>query len=101
MKKTIKRILAVTMCVLMTLTAAPLSGLAGLDLPDLFSLKAEATNGISECPYGKEYYDLDGKYHDPCSESGTDHCHCEVVNGEAVVIDFYVMTDGICTLPPQ
>lgn len=87
MKKTIKKILAVMMCALMTLTAAPLIGSVGFDLPDLFSLKAEATS-VPECPYGNFYYDDSGKYHNPCNESKTVHCHCEVVNGEAKVIDF-------------
>lgn len=56
MKNTMKRILAVAICVVMTLIAAPLSGSVGLDLPDLFNLKAEATTSVPasvpECPYG-------------------------------------------------
>ncbi|MBQ2963843.1 MAG: hypothetical protein IJE14_04195 [Clostridia bacterium] len=40
--KTYKRILAVILCVVMTLTAAPLSGFVGLELPSQFNFKAEA-----------------------------------------------------------
>ena len=40
--KTYKRILAVILCVVMTLTAAPLSGVVGLELPSLFDFEAEA-----------------------------------------------------------
>ncbi len=40
--KTFKKSLAVVMCVVMTLTAAPLGGLVGLELPSLFDFKAEA-----------------------------------------------------------
>lgn len=40
--KTYKRILAVILCVVMTLTAAPLSGFVGLELPSLFDFEAEA-----------------------------------------------------------
>ncbi len=41
--KTYKRILATLLCVVLTLTAAPLSGFVGLDLPSLFDFKADAT----------------------------------------------------------
>ncbi len=45
MKKTFVRLLAVVMCVVMTLGAAPLSGFVGLELPSLFDFKAEAASG--------------------------------------------------------
>lgn len=40
--KTYKRILSVILCVVLTLTAAPLSGFVGLELPSLFDFEAEA-----------------------------------------------------------
>lgn len=80
------------MCALMALTAAPLSGLVGLELTDLFSLKAEAINGIQECPYGDEY---------SCYASQTPHCHCEVVNDEAVVTLFLWPGDEGAPSPAQ
>ncbi len=49
MKKTFKRILASLMVAVMLLTAAPLSGLAGIELPDLsaiFSTKADAAEVV-------------------------------------------------------
>ena len=49
MKKTFVRLLAVAMCVVMTLTAAPLGGFVGLDLPGLFDFKAEAASYSGEC----------------------------------------------------
>ena len=87
MKNTMKRILAVAICVVMTLTAAPLGGFAGLNLSDLFSIKASALD-VPECPYGDNYYDENGESHRPCYESNTPHCHCKIVNDEAVVCDF-------------
>lgn len=47
MSKTITRLLAVAMCVVMMLTAAPLGGFAGLNLPGLFDIQAEAEENIS------------------------------------------------------
>ncbi len=44
MKKTFVRLLAVAMCVVMALTAAPLGGFVGLDLPSLFDFRAEAAS---------------------------------------------------------
>ena len=40
--KTYKRILAVILCVVMTLTAAPLSGFVGLELPSLLNFESKA-----------------------------------------------------------
>ncbi len=47
--KTIKRIFAIFMCIVLTLTAAPLSGFVGLDLPNLFDFKAEAATYSGTC----------------------------------------------------
>ena len=52
MKRRFKRILSVLLVVVMLLTAAPLSGFVGLDLPnlaDLFSLKADAATESGKC----------------------------------------------------
>ena len=52
MKKIFKRVLTVMLTAVMLLTAAPLSGFAGLDLPnlaDLFTLKADAATYSGEC----------------------------------------------------
>lgn len=42
--KSLKRFIAVFMCVVLTLTAAPLQGFVGLDLPSLFAKAAEASD---------------------------------------------------------
>ncbi len=47
--KTFKKALAVVMCVVLTLTAAPLSGFVGLKLPNLFDFKAEAATYSGTC----------------------------------------------------
>ena len=47
--KTFKKALAVVMCVVMTLTAAPLVGLVGLELPSLFDFEAEAASYSGTC----------------------------------------------------
>ena len=47
--KTFKKVFAVIMCVVLTLTTAPLSGLVGLDLPSLFDFKAEAATYSGTC----------------------------------------------------
>ena len=52
MKRRFKRILSVLLVVVMLLTAAPLSGFVGLDLPnlaDLFTLKADAEAYSGKC----------------------------------------------------
>ncbi len=52
MKRRFKRILSVLLVVVMLLTAAPLSGFVGLDLPnlaDLFTLKADAAAYSGKC----------------------------------------------------
>lgn len=52
MKKTLKRLFASLMVVVMVLTAAPLSGFVGLELPDfgaIFSTKAEAATYSGTC----------------------------------------------------
>ena len=52
MKRIIKRAMAVALTAIMLLTAAPLSGFAGLDLPnlaDLFTLKADAEAYSGKC----------------------------------------------------
>ena len=50
--KKIKKALAVVMCVVLTLTAAPLGGFVGLDLPSLFDFKAEASSYSGTCGGG-------------------------------------------------
>ena len=47
--KTYRKILAVIMCVVITLSAAPLGGLVGLELPSLFDFKAEAATYSGTC----------------------------------------------------
>ncbi len=47
--KSFKRLLAVFMCVVLTLSAAPLGGFVGLELPSLFDLKAEAATYSGTC----------------------------------------------------
>ena len=47
--KTPKKALAVVMCVVMMLTATPLSGFIGLDLTGLFDFKAEAATYSGSC----------------------------------------------------
>ena len=52
MKRRFKRILSVLLVAVMLLTAAPLSGFVGLDLPnlaDLFTLKADAAAYSGKC----------------------------------------------------
>jgi len=49
MKKMLTKLLAVAMCVVMTLTAAPLSGFVGLELPSLFDFRAEAATYSGTC----------------------------------------------------
>ena len=52
MKRILKRAMAVALTAVMLLTAAPLSGFAGLDLPnlaDLFTLKADAAAYSGKC----------------------------------------------------
>ena len=52
MKKIFKRVLTVMLTAVMLLTAAPLSGFVGLDLPnlaDLFTLKADAATKSGKC----------------------------------------------------
>ncbi len=49
MKKTLVKVLAVVLCVVMTLSAAPLSGFVGLELPSLFDFKAEAAVYSGTC----------------------------------------------------
>ena len=52
MKKIFKRVLTVMLTAVMLLTAAPLSGFVGLDLPnlaDLFTLKADAATYSGKC----------------------------------------------------
>lgn len=56
--KTYKRILAVILCVVMTLTAAPLSGFVGLDLSSMFDFKAEAAMYSGTCG-DNVYWSLD------------------------------------------
>ena len=55
MKKILKKSLAVIMVVIMTLTAAPLSGFVGLELPSLFDLKAEAATYSGFCGDNLKY----------------------------------------------
>ncbi len=47
--KTFKKAFAVIMCVVLTLTAAPLGGFVGLDLPSLFDFRAEAVTYSGAC----------------------------------------------------
>ena len=47
--KTFKKVFAVIMCVVLTLTAAPLGGFVGLDLPQLFDFKAQAASYSGTC----------------------------------------------------
>ncbi len=47
--KTYRKILAVIMCVVITLSASPLGGFVGLDLPSLFDFKAEAAIYSGTC----------------------------------------------------
>ena len=47
--KTFKKVFAVIMCVVLTLTAAPLGGFVGLDLPSLFDFRAEAATYSGTC----------------------------------------------------
>lgn len=47
--KTLKKALAVFLCAVLTLTAAPLSGFVGLDLPSFFDFKAEAVTYSGAC----------------------------------------------------
>ncbi len=49
MKKTFTKILSVVLCAVMVLGAAPLGGFVGLDLPQLFDLKAEAATRSGTC----------------------------------------------------
>ena len=52
MKRILKRAMAVALTAVMLLTAAPLSGFAGLDLPnlaDLFTIKADAATESGKC----------------------------------------------------
>ncbi len=43
MRKKLKRTLSLAMVILIVLSATPLAGLVGLDLPDIFTTKAETT----------------------------------------------------------
>ena len=56
--KRIKRLTAIFLCIVMTLTAAPLSGFVGLDLPSLFGFKAEAATYSGTCG-DNVYWSLD------------------------------------------
>ena len=47
--KRFKRSIAIFLCVVMTLTAAPLSGFVGLELPSLFNFEAEAASYSGKC----------------------------------------------------
>ncbi len=49
MKKMFTKVLAVVLCAVMALGAAPLGGFVGLDLPGLFDLKAEAATYSGTC----------------------------------------------------
>ena len=50
--KTLLKALSTLLAVVMVLCSAPLSGFTGINLPDLFSLKAEA----EEYTEGNNYY---------------------------------------------
>ncbi len=47
--KRLRKALAIFLCVALTLTAAPLGGFVGLDLPSLFDFKAEAASYSGTC----------------------------------------------------
>ena len=68
MKKLFKKSLAVIMVIVMTLTAAPLNGFVGLDLPGLLDFKVEASEYYTSGYYS--YYVYDGKATiDRCDQS--------------------------------
>ncbi len=56
--KTFKKALAVVLCVVITLTAAPLGGLVGLELPSLFDFEAKAASYSGSCG-DNVYWSLD------------------------------------------